>query len=165
MRLLPFFIGLTLLLTSCQYVVSPISVPAAALGMYEASGKRERWHSYAEKGDVYAQYELAESYCCRPFEGETNLQESLKWFCVAARNGYAKAQVEVGKLYEGTSELKDHSVTPDPLLAYIWFAYAARRANEEARQHRNALKETLTPEQLYEAESYLLNPSYAPCVQ
>lgn len=126
-------------------MVNPITtVPAVILGGYNKMNRRNVWLEYAQEGDVYAQWELANSYCCNDFEGNTNSTEAIKWFCTAAEEGYSKAQVVIGKLYENTLSFDGVTVAKNDINAYIWFELAARRINEDGIQHKKFLKDKLT---------------------
>ncbi len=139
-------------ITSCNYIINPYTaVPAAMLGIYEKSNKRDKWLDYAEKGDVYAQFELAESYCCRELEGAINNKKSFKWYCTAAKNGYAKAQVEMGKFYENIRKLQGVEIPQDDVKAIMWYGLAARRVNDEAIKRRNTLRDIITNKEIRSA--------------
>lgn len=107
---------------------------------YDTIKKRKQWQEYAEQGDPYAQYELAQSYCCHPHEGKTNMAEAMYYWCMAARNGHAKSQTQVGKLYEGVDVKEGLNIKQDRALAMMWYELAKRRGNDEARTNFLRLK-------------------------
>ncbi len=153
-----------LCVAGCGGVVSPITtVPAVMLGAYDAANKREQWEEYASKGDVYAQFELAESYCCSHTEGTRDYKKSFHWFCEAGKNGNAKAQVKLGKLYQGVETLGELSVPKDDARAYMWYSLAARRVNPEAMKLKRELKKTISKNHLGDANYLLLNLKEVPC--
>jgi len=151
-------IFLCIYITSCNYIINPYTaVPAAVLGVYEKANKREKWLDYAEKGDIYSQFELAESYCCRDLEGKRNNKESFKWYCIAAKNGYAKAQVEMGKFYENIRKLQGVEIPKDDIKAIMWYGLAARRVNDEARKKRDRLRDVITNKEIRAANKMASN--------
>ncbi len=130
---------------------------------YDTFGKRSRWLEYAKDGDVYAQYELAQSYCCRMEEGKLDGFEALKWWCASAKNGYAKSQVKVGKLYEHQELMKDADVPKDDLRAYAWYKLAKKRGSEEGRDGFLRLRESMTSDQITKAEKLLADKKNIKC--
>ena len=145
-------------LASCGQIINPITTtPAALLGAYDKINKRDTWLERAEKGDVYSQYELANSYCCNNFEGGTDYAESFKWFCEAAKNGYSKAQVEVGKLYEHRKTFPNFEVKQDLEKAYMWYSFAAKRASSQGVRLKKYLEQELNLEQKTRVKDYINN--------
>ncbi|MBI1326681.1 MAG: hypothetical protein GC136_03460 [Alphaproteobacteria bacterium] len=136
-----------ILLISIMLLTACTAAPMVALMGYDKAGKRDRWHEYADKGDVYAQYELAQSYCCRISEGALNPEEAVKWWCLAAKNGSGKAQFQLGKFYEHKETIETLSFPYDPVRAYMYYELAERRGSEEARNHQKLLETKLTEEQ------------------
>lgn len=130
---------------------------------YDTLGKRERWKERAEAGDVYSQYELAQSYCCGIGEGVHDNHEAMKWWCKAGKNGYAKAQIKLGQIYERQEELEALNVKKDLTLAYMWYELAKRRGNEKARENYFRLKQLLTKKQIDEGEKLLEKWKTVPC--
>lgn len=153
-----------LLLLSCNYVISPITTtPAVIIGAFDKANKRENWLRYAKMGDVYSQYELAMSYCCGHLEGKIDNKESFRWFCKAAKNGHAKSQVEIAKIYSGEKKLDGLDIKEDKVLAYFWYAMAARRINEDGITGKKRLKGEISQAQMEEAEQLLYNPKTVEC--
>lgn len=147
------------LLSGCGGVVNPVTaVPAMALGAYEKSGKREQWQEYAKNGDVYAQYELAESYCCSYSEGSADVHKAFYWYCRSAKRGHGKAQVALGDLYTGERELTNFSIARDDVQGYYWYWMASRRMNYDGKKRMKELAEQLSPEQMMAAERLLSVP-------
>jgi TPR repeat protein len=134
-----------------------------ALMGYDTIKKRKQWEEYANEGDVYAQYELAQSYCCRPHEGSTDIKKAFKWWCVAGKSGYALAQLQLGKIYDGSEILNELSVPQDISKAYMWYQLAKRRGNEEARNRFLNLKNSISSDVMAEGEKMLTNWKSVPC--
>jgi len=151
------------IISSCNIASSVTAIPAMTLGFFEKKGKRDKWEEYAKKGDVYSQYELAESYCCKPDEGSVKPEKALNWFCTAARNGYAKAQLKIGKLYENADVIEGIFIPRNELLAYTWYSLAARRQNTEAVGRRNGLEPRMSLQQKREVQRILNTPKMVPC--
>jgi len=137
--------------------------PAVLVGAYEMSNKRRVWREYALDGDVYAQYELAESYCCRASEGELNQHLSFQWYCTAAKHGFAKAQLQVGKIYENAVKMEDLMVPKNNVKAYVWYTQAAKRQNLEAIDRIEALDAVLTEHDRGVLEFILADTDNLPC--
>lgn len=134
-RLISLFVSF--LLVGCT------AAPMAALMGYDTMVKRKKWEERAEVGDVYSQYELAQSYCCREYEGKLDGKLAIKWWCKAAKNGHAKSQLQLGKIYEGLDEIKGIQVEKDQSKAFMWYVLAGRRGSITARERVSALKDQL----------------------
>lgn len=133
-------------------VVNPVTTGAAvAVGAYDSMNKREQWQKYAEKGDVYAQLELAKSYHKNKLEGALDSRQALRWYCEAAKNGDAKAQYIMGQAHEGIMAFPGVTIPKNEIYAYMWYAQAARRANKEAENRMQMLEVLLDEPQRREA--------------
>jgi len=139
-------------------MINPYTTSAAALlGGYDKLTKRKVWIEYAEQGDVYAQWELANSYCCNEFEGAHDNKKAVEWFCTAAENGFAKAQLVIGQLYSNAKKFDDIKIEKDNIKAYIWFSLAARRANAEGADNKKEIVQLFTKEELGQTKQILDN--------
>lgn len=139
-------------------MVNPYTTGAAVvLGGYDKFTKREVWLKYAKKGDVYSQWELANSYCCNELEGKYNYREAVKWFCTAAENGFSKAQVVIGNLYRNTKKFENIHIEKNFIKAYIWFSLAARRSNIEGVENKKDIEKLLTEKELMQIKEILEN--------
>ncbi len=73
----------------------------------------------AEKGDVEAMVELAETYC-----GAKNVEQDDQicgmWMKRAAENGHVRAQYMLGRMYEMGLGMR-----ADPVQAYKWYSVSA----------------------------------------
>ena len=77
--------------------------------------------------------------------------EAVRWFRLAADQGLAAAQFNLGVLYQ-----EGEGVTQDLVAAHMWFSLAAEQLDDPGRfthaQARDAVAEEMTPEQIAEAE-------------
>jgi hypothetical protein len=74
--------------------------------------------------------------------------EAMKWYLLSAEQGYAPAQVFVGKAYEyGTSGVRE-----DDVLAYMWLSLAAAQGVTSAAQLRDLFASGMKPDQITEAQ-------------
>ncbi len=159
------FLPAVVALVACDPVMTVVTTaPAVILGAHDQVGKRERWLKRAEQGDVYSQYELAESYCCRPNEGKTDDMEAVNWYCKAAKNGFTRAQIEIGKLYENKRALKGVEVPKNDLMAYLWYRMAARRGIIEAEKLVHNMEDKFTPQEIKSVDILLDHPDMVECV-
>ena len=73
--------------------------------------------------------------------------EAVKWFRLAAEQGNAQAQFNLGLMYS----IGD-GVPQDYIQAHMWFNLAGARGDENAREARDIVKDRMTPEQTAEAQ-------------
>ena len=72
----------------------------------------------------------------------------VKWSRLAADQGFAKAQCNLGGCY-----FNGHGVPKDDVLAYMWLNLAAASGNEDAKTFRETVvSKKMTPEQIAEAQ-------------
>ncbi|MEO8417904.1 MAG: hypothetical protein ABI475_04180 [Methylophilaceae bacterium] len=70
---------------------------------YDAARNDDSQHK-AISGDPVAQYKLANNYCCKsagPLK-EASIYDNKKasyWYCKSAKQGYAPAQLQLGRIY------------------------------------------------------------------
>jgi TPR repeat protein len=76
-----------------------------------------------------------------------NYDEAAKWYRLAADQGHAEAQNNLGSLYAN-----GRGVPRDDVAAYMWFALAAAQDNPAAAKNRDAAAAAMTPAQIAEAE-------------
>ncbi len=75
-------------------------------------------------------------------------QEAAKWCRLAADQGYAVAQYDLGMMY-----VAGNGVPQNYILAHMWLNLTAAQGTEKAIKDRNTLGEKLmTPDQLVEAQ-------------
>jgi hypothetical protein len=100
----------------------------------------------AEQGLVEAQYALGAMY----HAGRGALQSfplAFKWFELAAQQNHAEAQFSLGVMYR-----MGQGVPVDKPKAYTWFNLAAAQGHDRAREARDNLLSSLTPEQVLAAQ-------------
>ncbi len=111
--------------------------------------------SQAKQGDAEAQFTL---YRYSPLIGE-----NLRWLCLAANQGYAAAQQELGHVYAGDagqywqdwgrlSAWKKLGVKQDYARGYMWYSLALSNGEKTAGIYRAKPAKKMTPAQIAEAE-------------
>ena len=73
--------------------------------------------------------------------------EAVKWYRLAAGQGYAEAQHNLGLMY-----VQGRGVPEDDVLAYHWLNLAAAQGNEEARAIKTLMQARMTAAQIAEAQ-------------
>jgi len=73
--------------------------------------------------------------------------EAVRWYCLAAEQGDAKTQYNLGVMY-GNGK----GVPQDDVAAYAWLNIGAGEGNNDAAQSRDIVAERLTPQQRAEAQ-------------
>ena len=74
---------------------------------------------------------------------------AVKWYRLAAEQGYAKAQYNLGIIYyKGQVSLRK-----DNLLAYMWFHLLLVNGSELGGETRNIAAEEMTPEDISKAKA------------
>ena len=68
--------------------------------------------------------------------------EAVKLYRLAAEQGYAPAQNNLGVMYE-----KGEGVPENDVKAYVWYSVAAAQGDFAARGNRDIVSERLTPDQ------------------
>jgi TPR repeat protein len=72
-----------------------------------------------------------------------NYETALKWYRLAAEQGYAYAQSALGRMYAD-----GHGVSQDYTRAYMWFSIAASLWDPDAGKQRDLVTNKLTAAQL-----------------
>ncbi len=76
-----------------------------------------------------------------------DLVEALRWFRLAAEQGHAEAQNNIGRMFlDGKGVLQDHA------LAYMWFNLAAASGHNDGVKNRDEVFAILTPEERAKAQ-------------
>ena len=73
-------------------------------------------------------------------------EEALKWHQLAAKQGDVFAQISLGEMYA-----KGRGVQRDFVQAHVWYNLAGM-TDEDARENRDIVAESMTPEQIAEAQ-------------
>ena len=71
----------------------------------------------------------------------------MKWYRLAAAQGYASAQDSLGSVYR-----KGQGVPVDDVRAHMWFNLAAVKGDADAVNNRDIAAKRLTPQQMAEAQ-------------
>ena len=97
--------------------------------------------SASEKGDVAAQFELAEHFGQRN-SLDADYGVAAKWYQKAAEQGHKDAQYKLGLLYA-----ESLGVSQNHAAAYFWVSLAATGGNKAYVTKQKELEKLLTPEQ------------------
>ena len=88
-------------------------------------------------------------------------REAIKFYTLAARQGYATAQSNLGLMhYNG------QGVLADPVIAHMWFNIAAANGAESAGANRDIIAKEMTSEDISKAEAMAracFNSNYEKC--
>ena len=97
----------------------------------------------AAQGDPEAQFRLGQ------LTGDRSLRPNAwKWMCLAANQGHAKAQHELGIVYwRGVEPFEQ-----DTVRAYMWYSLAASNGYGYSAAHNDLVAAQMTAEQIAEAE-------------
>jgi TPR repeat protein len=106
-----------------------------------------KWYRMAaEQGFELAQSNLADMYA-KHEGGLWDRVEMEKWYRRAAEQGYDEAQLDLGNMYKN-----GEGVPQDYVLSYMWLNLAAAQGNEVAKATRDSVAESMTREQIAEAQ-------------
>ena len=111
---------------------------------------RQAWEACAEAGSARAQYGMG----ILNMEGRgvpRDAAAAVRWFRLAAVQGLADAQLELGVLRAMGAD----GVEQDVVQAFVWFELAVRNGDEEAVRRRDLVGSVLTDEERAEAERRL----------
>ena len=74
---------------------------------------------------------------------------AVRWYRLAAEQGHAGAQVNLGGMYK-----TGKGVTKDYVHAYTWYSIAAANGYDDAATNRDNLAREMTPDQMAEAQRF-----------
>ena len=164
--------AIALCLTCCY-----MPIIEGAQQTYDAAS-RGPLQNKARAGDPVAQYEFANTYCCKgsgPLK-EASIYDNNKatyWYCKSAKQGNANSQLKLAKIYSGDPMRGLHLVlrgsnlvgtNPTNLsVAQMWADVAARKGDEDAIELRDEIKKNSTVEEQKLARAYLEDWQNAPC--
>ena len=109
----------------------------------------------AEQGDVDAQFTLGTLYSFSQIlfanggrvGPQSDPAKAAKWYRLAAEQGFARAQHNLGLMYaNGTG------VPQDDVLAYAWLNLAVEQGNELASENKDKLRTRMTANQMARAQ-------------
>ena len=73
--------------------------------------------------------------------------EAVRWYRLAAEQGYAGAQFNLGVMYTGGG-----GVPKDAVTAYAWLSIAAAQGNTHAKEFKGVVTGLMTQAQITEAQ-------------
>ena len=73
--------------------------------------------------------------------------EALKWYRLAADQGHASAQCNLGVMYAN-----GEGVPQDYVRAHMWFNLSAAQGDQDAAKNRDDVAKRMTPAQIAEAQ-------------
>jgi hypothetical protein len=76
-----------------------------------------------------------------------NDAEAVKWYRLAAEQGYVVAQFNLGFMYAN-----GEGVAKNAVQAFKWWNLAAAQGDKQAAENKEILRKTMTPEQIAEAQ-------------
>ena len=74
-------------------------------------------------------------------------KQAVKWYRLAAEQGVANAQYNLGVMYE-----RGDGVPEDKVLAYMWWNLAAANGDEDASENKDIIAERMTSSQIEKAQ-------------
>ena len=86
---------------------------------------------------------------------------AIKWYRLAAEQGHAKAQSNLGSMYGN-----GRGVLQNNVLAHMWFNLGAANGNEDARKNRNIAAQKMTSSAIEKAQAMArkcMNSDYQDC--
>jgi TPR repeat protein len=72
----------------------------------------------------------------------------MKWYTLAAEQGHASAQTNLGLMYAN-----GEGVPQDYVYAHMWWNIAASSGNKKASENRDKVAERMPPSQIQEAQT------------
>ena len=106
-----------------------------------------RWYrAAAEQGNAEGQWRLGNAYYFGRGVAQDHA-EAARWYRAAAEQGNAESQWRLGTLYAN-----GRGVPLDFVAAYAWLNLAAAQGHEEGADSRDGLVESMTAEQVAEAQ-------------
>ena len=140
--------------------------------------RRDTLHQQALTGKPVAQYEYGDRWCCHgggPMDKVSiyDNHKATEWYCRAAHQGYAPAQLRLAQIYSGhpihglhvalrASALIGDAGT-DSGVALMWATLAAAHGDEDAVELRDKISAQATPTQRTRANTLRQNWRSAPC--
>ena len=125
-----------------------VLVLLAAAGFATYAPRVPEWRKKAEAGDAASQELMGECYADDASSDGIPLDyaEAVKWYRLAADQGYAKAQYNLGGMYDN-----GEGVPKDLVQAHIWWNIAGANRHEGAKKNLGIIEKRMTSEQKAEA--------------
>ena len=117
---------------------------AAAAGFAADTPLAAEWRKKAEAGDAASQELMGECYADDASSDGIPLDfaEAVKWFRKAAEQGRAKAQYNLGLMYD-----KGEGVPKDLVQAHVWWNIAGANGHENAKKNLGIIEKQMTDSQ------------------
>ena len=141
-------IAIVALAGSLKGCIGTATVAGAAAGTLAIQAAvRSKNIELANQGDAAAQAKVGSSYCCAG--PGFSAQKSTAWLCKAARQEYAPAYYELGRIYIGEVTRIPHpglyisaevTAKKNLPLSLMWLQLAADSGNKKASRKINSLK-------------------------
>ena len=97
-----------------------------------------------EKGSPQAQVKLG-----RDYQDVNDYDQAFKWYMLAAKQSYARAQLNLGLMYSHGGM----GVRQDYALAYMWLNIGAANGSSAAKRWRKKVAGNMTPQAIEKAQS------------
>ena len=116
----------------------------AAAGFAAYAPRVPEWRKKAEAGDAASQELMGECYADDASSDGIPLDyaEAVKWYRLAADQGYAKAQYNLGGMYDN-----GEGVPKDLVQAHIWWNIAGANGNKNAKKNLALVEKEMTDSQ------------------
>jgi hypothetical protein len=75
-----------------------------------------------------------------------NNEAAVKWFTLAAKQGYAQAQINLGFLYE-----YGNGIARDDIRAYMWYHLSDHNGNQRSAKNKEQIANRMTSTQIAKA--------------
>ena len=90
-----------------------------------------------------------------------DFKEAAKWYTLAAEQGYAKAQSNLGYVYD-----YGQGVLADFVIAHMWYNIAGANGSEKGAENRELLAKNMTSADISKAQAMArvcMNSNYEKC--
>ena len=135
-----FILLLTMFLSSCSSITQVYS------GDCFKDKDFDNCMVLAKQNNVFAQYNLGVMYE-KGLGAPQDYKESVKWFRLAAEQGYSDAQYNLGAMY-----YNGQGVPKDYVMAHMYWNIAALSGDTDAIHHRRIVEKKMTSSQLAESQ-------------
>ncbi len=106
----------------------------------------------ANQGDVEAQYFLGVAYDLGVEGVPQDDVQAVKWYRLAADQGYAEAQSKLGLMYQ-----RGQGVPQDYVQAHMWFNLASAQGSKSGKSNRDLVAGKMSPQQIAQAQELARN--------
>lgn len=116
--------------TKTRRAPKPIDPPQKTPNCFKGEYTQKTYQE-ALAGNAESQYFTAYHWKNGEF-GEVDYDEALRWQYLAAKQGYANAEFELGHAYEDESDVTGYHLEPNYFEAAKWYARAKAHGNSDA---------------------------------